>query len=204
MARAKRIMYASNLYSSQDFYPIVGGVAKWAYPGGVRIPRWVDTGGQYPPSAMTSDSSVGYTCSASTVNSATYAAWKAFNKSLVSPDSWVSANADSTSPWLRIYLGGNALKNIYVHLYNRTRSSLVNGIIAASLQGSDDGTNWYEIGTISGRDGATSAAGTAHYCTNYNDTYTWFRIVASNWTGKGSASPYCAIGELYIFGRVGQ
>jgi hypothetical protein len=102
-------------------------------------------------------------------------------------------------------MGGLAVKNITITLVNRTRATLVNGVIAATLYGSDNGSTWVSIGSISGRDGATSAYSSNHTCTNYNDTYTYFRITPSNWARKGlGTDQYCGIGELYIYGKTAQ
>lgn len=62
-----------------------------------------------------------------------------------------------------------------------------------------------QIGSISGRDGATSAAASSHACDNYNNTYKYFRITPTNWSRKGlGTDQYCAIGELYIYGDTAQ
>lgn len=150
----------------------------------------------HPTVALTADSSNGYVASASTANSTSYAAWKAFDKTYSNAYGWVSKETD-TSPYVQLKLP-NALKIAKVSIANRTHASLVNGVIAATIQGSNNGSDWETIGTITGRDGATSGLLTDHECTGA--AYQYVRIKPTNWKNKNADEKYVAIGEIYIAG----
>jgi hypothetical protein len=97
------------------------------------------------------------------------------------------------------------LKSIYIVLKNRLRSSLVNGVKSATIYGSDNGSTLVQIGSISGRDGATSALSTTHYCTNHNDSYQYVRLIVHDWDRRGqSTDRYLAIGEIEVYGKLAQ
>jgi len=166
----------------------------------VLFPNWTASG-PYPLNALTANNAPSpYVAAASSNYSATYAAWKAFNQSYADANGWCGTDAD-TSPWISLYFQ-EPLKDIYVTLRNRTRASLVNGVKAATIYGSNNGTNWDSIGSFSGRDGATSAYGSTHYCSNPDTAYTYLKLVPTDWERRTQSSDkYCAIGELYIYGK---
>lgn len=166
----------------------------------VLFPNWT-AAGDYPLSALTSNTAPSpYVAAASSQYSSTYAPWKAFNKSYADANGWAALNTD-TSPWVSLYFA-EPLKDIYITLYNRTRASLVNGIIAATIQGSSDGSSWATIGSISGRDGVTSAYGSTHYCNNDDVAYSYIKLVITDWDRRAaSTDKYATIGELYIYGK---
>ncbi len=174
----------------------------WNGSSWIQIPNW-QAAGPYPAVAMTSPTAPApYQCSSSTnYNTGTYREWRAFNQTNANDYCWLSGNND-TAPWIRLYMGGVALRNIYILLTNRN-SSAVNGIYAANIQGSNDGANWATIGSISGRNGDTSNLQTAHYCWNSDDTYTWVRLCPTDWRNRTSGSNnYVAVGELAIYGQI--
>ncbi len=195
--------------TSDDYVPYVHNGSGWVKTHAcvnngstwIQIPNWEYTGNDYPLSALTSNTAPSpYSCSASSQYSSTYAPWKAFNKSYSDANGWAGTNTD-TAPWIRLYFAV-PLKNIYIQLYNRTRASLVNGVISATIQGSDNGSTWTTIGTISGRNGTSSAYGSTHYCNNYDNTYTWIQLVITDWANRNaSTDKYVSIGEIYIYGK---
>lgn len=191
------IPYVWNGSAWAEAHSVVWNGSAW-----VQIPNWKPSG-RYPPVALTSNMGPPpYQCAySSQYNTSTYAGYRAFN--LVNSDdyAWLSSSSD-VAPWIGLYLGGASLKSIYITLANRPTGS-VNGVIAASIQGSLDAANWYTIGSISGRDGSTPGYQSIHYCTNDDDTYTWVRILISNWLNKnGGGNQYVAIGEMNIYGLV--
>lgn len=203
MARARRIIYAGNANGPDDFIPVVGGAQQHAYPGGVRIPWWIGTGDSWrPTSVMTSETAPSpYVVNYSSRYSSSYTGYLAFNKNFSTAYGWATDPTDQTQPWITLKMDV-ALKNIVTHVYNRTRSSSVNGWKTFYVDGSDDGSTWYQIGAFSDRDGSTSGAGSAHSCTNYNDAFQYVRWRITDWVGRGGASnKYCAIGELYVGGK---
>ena len=183
----------SGVWTLCHAYRKIGGV--WTL-----FPNWT-AAGDYPLSAMTSNTAPSpYSAVASSQYSSTYAPWNAFNKSFSDANGWAALNTD-TSPWISLSFA-EPLKNIYITLYNRTRSSLVNGIIAATIQGSNDGSSWVTIGSISGRNGALSAYGSTHYCNNYDVAYSYIKLVITDWDRRtASTDKYCTVGELYVYGK---
>lgn len=147
-----------------------------------------------PAAAMTSANSQNCVVSASSENSSSYAAWKAFDKANSNQYGWASKQADSDK-WIQIRMDV-ALKNITVTITNRnSAASIVNGIISGSIQGSTDGSTWTTIATISGRDGATAGASTTHECGN-KIAYSYVRIKSASSTNNS----YVAVGEIIIKG----
>ena len=211
MPAKRNFLNTGSWNTSVDYIPWIndGGVWKethaWVNAGGVwtEMPNW-KSAGPYPLSAMTANNAPSpYVAACSSEYSSGYTAWRAFNKSNDTATGWAAAEGRS-SDWISLYFG-TPLKNIRITLYNRTRASLVNGVIAATIQGSNDGSAWTNIGTISGRDGDTSALGTTHDCNNYNDTYTYIRLNITDWNNKNaSADDYVAIGEIYVYGKAAQ
>ena len=151
-----------------------------------------------PAAAMTSASSQGCIASASSENSTSYTAWKAFDKSSSNAYGWASKQTD-TNKWIQLKMDV-ALKDITVTITNRTRDSLVNGIKAGSILGSNDGSTWTTLCTISGRDGAKSNSSTTHACNN-ETPYSYVRIKITS----SSNETYAAVGEITIkgYGKVG-
>ena len=147
-----------------------------------------------PAAAMTSANSQNCVVTASSENSSSYAAWKAFDKANSNQYGWASKQADSDK-WIQIRMDV-ALKNITVTITNRnSAASIVNGIISGSIQGSTDGSTWTTIATISGRDGATAGASTTHECGN-ETAYSYVRIKSAS----SANNSYVAVGEIIIKG----
>lgn len=147
-----------------------------------------------PAAAMTSANSQNCVVTASSENSSSYAAWKAFDKANSNQYGWASKQTDSNK-WIQIRMDV-ALKNITVTITNRnSAASIVNGIISGSIQGSNDGSAWTTIATISGRDGATAGASTTHECGN-ETAYSYVRIKSASSTNNS----YVAVGEIIIKG----
>ena len=212
MASVKRLIYNGNTYTHTDYIPVVNGVDSWAVVNGVVIPWWVASAQQpatkfdEQPSGSTGVNG-GYTANgytiycSTTINANSYGVWRAFDGININANGWASKN-DDTSPWVAIKLT-QPLKSITVTIYNRVRSSIVNGPIAGTIEGLDSitGTSTV-IGSFSGKSGSTSAAGFSVICNNYNDAYQVVKINLTNWAGKGdSSNNYIAIGEIYIDGK---
>lgn len=147
-----------------------------------------------PAAAMTANSSQNCIASASSEYSASYAAWKAFDGVNNSAYGWASSTSDSNK-WIQLQMDV-ALKNIVVTIANRSRDSLVNGMTAGTIQGSNDGTAWTTLCTISGRNGTKSKSKTTHELKN-DTAYKYLRV---NITSSANNS-YAAIGEITIEGE---
>lgn len=151
----------------------------------------------YPAAAMTSDYSQSCTASTNSTYSSNYTAYKAFDSNNTSR-CWATANG-VTSPYLQLKMP-KALYDVEVTITNRAdHATVINGPIAGTISGSaDNGVTFTQIGSFSGRDGATSAASTTIKCTHAK-AYNTIRITLSSWTTTGS-STYAAIGECSIKG----
>lgn len=171
----------------------------WNGGGWVQIPNW-EWSGPYPSAAMTANNAPSpFLVERSSIYSSGYEGYKAFNQSYSDAIGWAATGTDS-SPWIRCKFA-TPLRSIMITLCNRTRSSMVNGVIDSGIYGSNDGINWTQIGSISGRDGGTSAYASNHWCWNSEDTYTWLQLSPTNWANKtASSDKYVAIGEIYIYG----
>ena len=149
-----------------------------------------------PQGAMTGNSSLSCNASASTTYSSSYPAWKAFNGSAAT--SWASTSSDS-APWIQLEMDV-ALANIQVSVYSRSQNASAgnHNPTAGTVQGSNDGSSWVQIGTYSGwsekNDG--TLLGTIE-CGN--DTA--YRYVRLNVTSR-AGSEYVAIGYISIRGDI--
>lgn len=151
----------------------------------------------YPTVALTSANSNGYVVKASSEYSSTYAAWKAFNQSYSDAQGWASSASDS-APWIYIELP-KAIRIRSIKIVNRTFSSGVNGVINANVKVTNDTTSaWTQLGTISGRDGATSGLVTIHEFSSGDIAYKYVGIDPTSWNKE--AGNYVTIGEIYITG----
>lgn len=137
-----------------------------------------------PTAALTSNAlPVPYAALASSRLSTTYDYFHAFDLAS-NATSWVSAAADA-SPY--VYLKMDIpLYDIVVTLTNRVSGSSVNGPISGNIQGSNDGVNWTQLASFSGRDGATSGASSYHPCNNYTQAYLFVLIWPSTWVQSGA------------------
>jgi hypothetical protein len=204
MARARRIIYNGNQNTSVDYIPYLNEQKRWAYYNGIRIPHWV-WAAKRPTSAMTSNTAPSpFEVTRSSRYGAAYEAYCAFDNKNSDAYGWVADSTDQTNPWIQLKMD-TGLKSIYIVLKNRLRSSLVNGVKSATIYGSDNGSTLVQIGSISGRDGATSALSTTHYCTNHNDSYQYVRLIVHDWDRRGqSTDRYLAIGEIEVYGKLAQ
>lgn len=170
----------------------VDGIARQFFSAGTLV--------VYPTVALTANSSNGYTAAASSENSNSYAAWRAFNKSYGDRYGWVSkTRSTDSSPYIQIKLP-SAQRIAKISIANRT-FSIVNGVIAATVTGSNNGSNWTTICSITGRNGSTSGLLTEHECTDTGTAYQYVRVKPTNWYNYNNSSTsdrYVAIGEIYI------
>ncbi|MBW5894769.1 discoidin domain-containing protein [Pectobacterium polaris] len=145
------------------------------------------------PVMTANNSSVGYTVDASSEYSTQYAAWTAFNGTL--NRYWASKTVPTVANphWLRITMAAPVL----IDTYRITNENLNPGPLSPKswmFQGSNDGTTWNTLHTVSNdtRDGR----GAVREYTFTNDTpYSSFRILIT----EQNAGPHVQIGELEIF-----
>ncbi|MFJ5511084.1 discoidin domain-containing protein [Pectobacterium jejuense] len=145
------------------------------------------------PVMTANNSSVGYTVDASSEYSTQYAAWTAFNGTL--NRYWASKTVPTVANphWLRITMAAPVL----IDTYRITNENLNPGPLSPKswmFQGSNDGTAWNTLHTVSNdtRDGR----GAVREYTFTNDTpYSSFRILIT----AQNAGPHVQIGELEIF-----
>ena len=149
-----------------------------------------------PQGAMTGNSSLSCVASASTTYSSSYPAWRAFDGS--AETSWASTAADS-APWIQLQMDV-ALKNIQLSVYSRSQNSSAgnHNPTAGTVQGSNDGSSWTQIGSYSGwtakNDGTLLGTITCSNATAY-------KYVRLNITSR-AGSDYAAIGYISVRGEI--
>lgn len=152
-----------------------------------------------PNGAMTAATSKDCTASSSSNYSTDFPAWRAFDDS-VTTNTWASQRG-VTSAWLLLKMP-EKLYDITVTLTNRQdHATLSNGPISGTIQGSNDGTNFTNIKSFSGRDGKTKGASSSIACGNTTTGYQWIRIYTENWDKTSDTSKTeCCIGDCSISG----
>ena len=178
-----------------------------------------NTVSEYPPSAMTGNSSGGYTTSASSTNHATtFEIWKVHNK-IIGDEGWhgnsseySSSTRNYTGSFSTTYDGSSTVGGEWIQLQVPTAITITKIQIAprngssdyenrcagdGRILGSNNGSTWSNIGTFTGK---TYTLG------NYTDitvttstSYTYFRIVITKLSGN-SGQTTVNIGEINYFG----
>ncbi len=146
----------------------------------------------YPTVAMTSDTTPApYVSSASSSFSATYAAWKAFNKNVSSePNSWITANTITTG-WVKINLGSAITIRKYSITSNYIR--LTDEPKNWTFEGSNNDSTWTVLDTqVNQTWSATSTV--RDFPINNSTPYLYYRL---NITANNGYN-YLSIGELVL------
>ena len=145
------------------------------------------------PAMTANNSSVGYMVDASSEYSTQYAAWTAFNGTL--NRYWASKTVPTVANphWLRITMAAPVL----IDTYRITNENLNPGPLSPKswmFQGSNDGTTWDTLHTVSNdtRDGRGAVR---EYTFTNNTPYSSFRILIT----AQNAGPHVQIGEFEIF-----
>jgi hypothetical protein len=186
-----------------------------------------DTFGEYPPFAMTGYSQGGYVVSASSENSSTYLAWKAFDDvaSDTSTNGWLSEGTTSGGPYnstgyigsptrnLGTESGGSATVNgEYLVLkmphkvkvsYARMRHRYTSTRQAPTdgyFYGSNNGTDWQELKQFSGIDWVANPTYTDIQI-NATQAYNRLAIVPTREAQALAQGDWIAIGELSYHGH---
>lgn len=153
-----------------------------------------------PENNMTSDSSQGYTASASSYynNNTNYAPYKAFNGSNLSTtysDAWC-ANTTDTAPWIQ-FIWDRPLYNVTVHIENRAVTTAVGAPIAGTIYGLNASGTILSSISYSGR---TTTAGeyTTHSFSNNTVAYQGIKIAVSSY--DTNTTDYCSIGMITVSG----
>ena len=149
-----------------------------------------------PQGAMTSNTSLSCVASASSTYSSSYPAWRAFDGSAA--NSWASTESDA-APWIQLQMDV-ALANIQVSVYSRSQNASAgnHNPTAGTVQGSNDGSNWAQIGEYSGWEGKNDGTllGTI-VC----DNSTAYKYVRLNITSR-AGSDYASVGYITIKGEI--
>ncbi|WP_224553438.1 discoidin domain-containing protein [Pectobacterium versatile] len=145
------------------------------------------------PAMTANNSSVGYTVDASSEYSSQYAAWTAFNGTL--NRYWASKTVPTVANphWLRITMAAPVL----IDTYRITNENLNPGPLSPKswmFQGSNDGTTWNTLHTVS-NDTRDARGAVREYTFTNNTPYSSFRILIT----EQNAGPHVQIGELEIF-----
>lgn len=143
--------------------------------------------------AMTSNTAPSGTASASTVNS-TNAAWQAFDRDSISSNTRWLANA--TTGWVRYDFGaGNGKVVNYYALTGMNDTSLTRNPKTWILQGSNDGSTWTDLHTVTNAAAFTQNETRTFYVNNTN-SYQYYRL---NISANQGASDYTGVKELALY-----
>lgn len=149
-----------------------------------------------PQGAMTSNSSLSCEASASTEFSSGYPAWCAFDASPAT--SWACVSSES-APWIQLKMDV-ALKNIQVSVYSRSQNpaSGNHNPTAGTVQGSNDGSSWTQIGSYSGWSEKNDGTLLGTISCGNTTAYKYVRLNISSRAG----SEYATIGYISIRGEI--
>ncbi len=148
-----------------------------------------------PSAAMTANSSQDCVASTNSTYNSSFSAWKAFNYG--KDNGWISKAANSTGYYLQLKMP-YPLYNITATIINRTNTeNEIGGITKATFKGSNDGTNFTDILTIT-RSTNVSGASTIHELNNA-EGYSYIRLAISDYYKRTSGGFVC-VGELILEG----
>lgn len=149
-----------------------------------------------PQGAMTSNSSLSCEASASTTYSSSYPPWRAFDGSAAT--SWASSTSES-APWIQLKMDV-ALTNIQVSVYSRSQNASAgnHNPTAGTVQGSNDGSNWAQIGSFSGWSEKNDGTLLGTIACNNETAYKYVRLNITSRAG----SDYAAVGYISIKGEI--
>lgn len=182
--------------ASNPFIAIRTGSGATAPVGGYVVIEYVpiDPATQWSKPYMTAASEAGCIVSASSADSATYAALKGFS---VSPtEYWVSTLADAER-WIQMQMPGGRT-NIVLYICNHNTAATYPGVKAGTFYGSNDGSTWDELGTFSDRPDNLNFALTVHHLKNQTP-YSYIRIKI---TSPDANVDKARIGRISVFGDI--
>ena len=146
----------------------------------------------YPEAAMTSHISQGCLACSSDEWDQNYPAWRLFDKSTATL--YVSNAGTNSERWVQLSYP-RPLYNINVRIDNySSNKGITSGIIYGS---NDNGITLTQIGSFSGRDGA-SGVSTIHECNNTTTPYTTVRLQITSFLANSMNN--VDVGEIYISG----
>lgn len=170
-------------------------------------PNYASVLAAFPPNALTSNTSDGYTVTASTVNTATNAnqAWYAFDR--VSTRRWASAatytNASTGyTGTVSTTVSGSPILGEWIQLQTPTPFTLQSYVITDSnqrqkqwtLAGSTDGTTWTSIDSRTL--GTVPAAATTYTPASPAPSYSYYRFIVQTVSGFSA----CDLNDIYFVG----
>lgn len=149
-----------------------------------------------PQGAMTSNSSLSCVASASSTYSSSYPAWRAFDASAAT--SWASSASES-APWIQLKMDV-ALTKIQVSVYSRSQNASAgnHNPTAGTVQGSNDGSSWTQIGSYSGWTAKNDGTLLGTIACNNATAYKYVRLNITSRAG----SDYAAVGYISIKGEI--
>lgn len=151
----------------------------------------------YPETGMTAASSQSCVASTNSTYGSSYPVWRCFDRSTTTVP--YASSTSASSLWVQLQMP-KPLYSVKVTITNRNdRSDNIRGPIAGTIQGSNDGSTFTQIGSFSGRDGATQRGQSTITCTNSTTAYKYIRVNVTDWYPSGN-NTYCAIGEIEISG----
>ena len=154
------------------------------------------TADRYLVPLLQSDNDQGCSISASSVYLANaHDAWRAFNGNY--SNHWATTDADSDR-WIQIQMP-HALKNITVALSDTSYAQEVNSAIAGEFLGSNNGTNWTQIGEFSNRPTMKNYNTTWHTLNN-STAYSYLRVHIT----QSRTASWVGFSDIRISGDIAQ
>lgn len=154
------------------------------------------TADRYLVPLLQSDNDQGCSISASTVYQVNaHDAWRAFNGDY--SNHWATTDADSDR-WIQIQMP-HALKNITVALSDTMYAQEANSAIAGEFLGSNNGTNWMQIGEFANRPTMKNYNTTWHALNN-SMAYSYLRVHIT----QSRAASWVGFSDIRISGDIAQ
>lgn len=154
------------------------------------------SGAPIHPVMYSNTSPTGYEASASSVDSSTYAAWKAFNgTNSSSTDGWRSGSAPSSGTPQTLTIEIPSAKTATFYKLTSRNSSTVEGPVDWTIKGSNDGTSWTTLHTVTGASWTQNQTRT--YTLSSPGSYSHYRFSCTS-SGSGGGT-YVGVGELQFY-----
>jgi hypothetical protein len=154
---------------------------------------------EFAPHTMTASTQGGYTVSASSDFGGGFEAWRAFDGTVFGVlKTWYGVG--SGVDWLRIQVPSAYTLDSYTIVVNAVSGELNRAPKAWTMEGSNNGTTWSTLDTVSNQTGWIVGEPRDFTCDVRTTGYTYFRV---NITANNGDVTFTQIGELYLYGTAG-
>lgn len=154
---------------------------------------------------MTSNTTPSGVASAISIFSSDFDAWKAFNGTNIggsgsgSADCWASTAVNSFPKWIQYqFANSNVVHFVKYVTRNTSTATDVNPPKEVVIQGSNDGTNWTDLGTNTST--VATSNQTVQFTINNNNSYLYYRFLINS-INQTTSEYYVCVGMLQFYGR---